>query len=648
MASTMNVKYRAEIDGMRALAVLPVIFFHAGFESFSGGFVGVDVFFVISGYLITTIIVSELLEDRFSLVNFYERRARRILPALFFVMAACLPFAWLWLNPGDLKDFGQSLLAVSTFSSNFLFWRESGYFDTAAELKPLLHTWSLAVEEQYYILFPVFMLIAWRFGLKLVLWLCIAAFLASLLLAEWAAYQLPGAGFYLLPTRGWELLLGVLVSFYLLFGKPFSSRAINEVLSVLGFGLVVFSIVAFDESTPFPSLYALIPTIGTALLILAAAPRTFVHRLLANPVLVGIGLVSYSAYLWHQPVLAFARHFMVGQEIPEEVLLALCALSLALAWISWKYVEAPFRNRQTYSRKAVFRFSFLGLSGFALLGLVIHLTNGLETLKLASYSEEQLQTYEVIRQSTDYDMQDAMYSGECRFWSVNAAGLPLEQLEECFSEFGSPLLVLGDSHAMNLYNIAARSNQFPFVIGVSQGGCRPHTAKDTCHYVGMIEFLRDSAYLDPLVLYHQSGSYLIKDRHGNHEPALGDDVFFDAENVERVVAYLDQLSALGIDVSWLGPFVEYRIDPRRSYTRLEKVPDINFDVFASLEKDLLAAIKPAVSFRYVSFRDFYEITDEVVFDDCLIWYDGDHFSTCGEDVIAQAADWTTVSSAVSD
>ena len=151
------MKYRAEIDGLRALAVLPVILFHAGFEWFSGGFVGVDVFFVISGYLITTIIISEMAEGKFSIVNFYERRARRILPALFFVMAACLPFAWVWLTPNDLKDFGQSLVAVSTFSSNILFWLESGYFDRAAELKPLLHTWSLAVEEQYYILFPIFL-----------------------------------------------------------------------------------------------------------------------------------------------------------------------------------------------------------------------------------------------------------------------------------------------------------------------------------------------------------------------------------------------------------------------------------------------------------------------------------------------------------
>mgnify|MGYP005708222981 FL=1 len=211
------MKYRAEIDGLRALAVLPVILFHAGFEWVSGGFVGVDVFFVISGYLITTIIISEMAEGKFSIVNFYERRARRILPMLFFVMLACLPFAWLWLNPNDLQNFGDSLFAVSTFSSNILFLLRGGYFDTAAELKPLLHTWSLAVEEQYYILFPIFLILTWRLGIKWILILLSIVFFVSLGIAQWGVYNYPSATFFLLPTRGWELLVGVFAAFYLNF-----------------------------------------------------------------------------------------------------------------------------------------------------------------------------------------------------------------------------------------------------------------------------------------------------------------------------------------------------------------------------------------------------------------------------------------------
>lgn len=176
--------YRREIDGLRALAVVPVILFHAGFDMFSGGFVGVDVFFVISGYLITTIILAELEQNKFSIVNFYERRARRILPALFFVMLVCIPFAWFWLLPSDMMDFSQSLIAVSVFASNILFWHQSGYFDTAAELKPLLHTWSLAVEEQYYVLFPLFLVLVWKLDKRWILVMLGLAFVTSLAVAQ--------------------------------------------------------------------------------------------------------------------------------------------------------------------------------------------------------------------------------------------------------------------------------------------------------------------------------------------------------------------------------------------------------------------------------------------------------------------------------
>lgn len=210
------MKYRSEIDGLRAVAVLPVIFFHANFDFFSGGFIGVDVFFVISGYLITTIILTEKEAGKFTITNFYERRARRILPALFFIMFSCLPFAWYWMLPTQLKDFAQSLSAVSLFSSNLLFWKESGYFDVAAELKPLLHTWSLAVEEQYYVLFPLFILLMWRFGKRLMVTMLALIGLTSIILAQWGTVNHPSATFYLLPTRLWELLIGSLTAFYLL------------------------------------------------------------------------------------------------------------------------------------------------------------------------------------------------------------------------------------------------------------------------------------------------------------------------------------------------------------------------------------------------------------------------------------------------
>ena len=344
------MKYRSEIDGLRALAVLPVILFHAGFERFSGGFVGVDVFFVISGYLITTIIISEMAENEFSLINFYERRARRILPALFFVMLACLPFAWMWMLPNQLIDFSQSLIAVSTFSSNILFWLESYYFGAAAELKPLLHTWSLAVEEQYYILFPIFLILTWRLGVSWILILLSIVFLISLGVAQWGAYYAPSATFYLLPTRGWELIIGVFVAFYLKYKTHFKSHALNQLLSITGFSMITYSIIKFDEFTPFPSLYTLIPTIGTGLLILCAVPKTLIHKILSLNFIVGIGLISYSAYLWHQPLFAFTRLFF-NYEVPPKVFIGLILIIFPTAYLTWKFIEAPFRSKRRIKKK---------------------------------------------------------------------------------------------------------------------------------------------------------------------------------------------------------------------------------------------------------------------------------------------------------
>ena len=453
------MKYRAEIDGLRALAVLPVILFHAGFEWFSGGFVGVDVFFVISGYLITTIIISEMAEGKFSIVNFYERRARRILPALFFVMATCLPFAWLWLTPTDLKDFGQSLIAVSTFSSNILFWSESGYFNTAAELKPLLHTWSLAVEEQYYILFPIFLMLTWRLGIKWVLILLSVVFLLSLGVAQWGAYNKPSATFFLLPTRGWELLVGVFAAFYLKYNAHLKSQTVNQLMSLLGFGMIVYSIIAFDETTPFPSLYALIPTIGTGLLIFCAVPKTYIHKLLSIKIIVGIGLISYSAYLWHQPLLAFARHRLLG-EVSESILIALCLISLVMAWFSWKFVEAPFRNRKTLTRKKVFLFSIVCMVLFSSLGISMHLKNGYEDR--VSFSEELANSFK--RPSLD-NCFDTPFNHSAEEW-----GCILGR-----SEGEINIILFGDSHSLSLKTLidqkAKERDVKVFYTGSS--GCLP-------------------------------------------------------------------------------------------------------------------------------------------------------------------------------
>jgi len=448
------MKYRAEIDGLRALAVLPVILFHAGFESFSGGFVGVDVFFVISGYLITTIIISEMAKGNFSIVNFYERRARRILPAMFFVIAVSLPFAWFWLGPSDLKDFGQSLVAVSTFSSNILFWRESGYFDTVAELKPLLHTWSLAVEEQYYVIFPIFLMLTWRLGVQWVVTLLAIIFLLSLSLAQWGAYNNPFAAFFLLPTRGWELLVGVFAAFYLKYNTHLKSQPLNQFLSLLGFSMIAYSIIVFNKTTPFPGLHALIPTLGTGLLILCAVPKTFIHSLLSMKSIVGIGLISYSAYLWHQPLLAFARHRLLG-EVPDLLLIVLCITSLVMAWFSWHFVEKPFRHKLILKRKFIFAFSSLGISFLLLTGLWLNATDG----GLVYYSPEKQKALSNFINANDYTERQHRE-------------ITLKKFNKTDNK--KDILIIGDSHSQDLANMvfeAELNNTYEFSAFYISNSC---------------------------------------------------------------------------------------------------------------------------------------------------------------------------------
>jgi len=368
------MSYRPEIDGLRAIAIIPVILFHAGFEWFSGGYVGVDVFFVISGYLIASIIIREKEAGAFSFAHFYERRARRILPALFFILLICIPFAWLLLLPQELNDFGKSLAASSLFSSNILFWLESDYFGAETEFIPLIHTWSLAIEEQFYLFFPLLMISCWGIGKhRLVLILsCIATI--SFSFSEWGWRHFPEANFYLLLSRIWELMIGVLVAFYLLKKRQVIGY-IGEFGSILGLALILLSVFFLDKSHPFPSVYALPPIIGTALVILFTHSKTIVYKLLSIKALTFVGLISYSAYLWHQPIFVFARLYLIDE--PKPLLMGLLSLlALLLAYLSWRFIETPFREKQHFSQKQIFLFSFLGSLFFIGIGISMVATNG--------------------------------------------------------------------------------------------------------------------------------------------------------------------------------------------------------------------------------------------------------------------------------
>lgn len=434
------MQYRKEIDGLRALAVIPVILFHAGFSLFNGGYVGVDIFFVISGYLITSVILNDLKKDKFSLINFYERRARRILPALFFVMLFCIPIAYFYLLPDEMVKFGRSLIAVSLFGSNFLFWQESGYFDLASELKPLLHTWSLAIEEQFYIFFPILFVLLWKyFRSKVFISLLVIFFLSFFFMIIGGIIKPNNMFFfYMLPARGWEILSGALIAYYMDSNQLFVKNKYNQICSGVGFALIVISILTFDKQTPFPSTFTILPVLGTALLILCANKHTFVYRFLSLNIIVKIGLISYSAYLWHQPILAFAK-FRFHEQLSSFHLLLLCTISFFLAFISWKYIESPFRDKKRISTKNIFQLSGFSILFFVACGFYIKSDNGL----ISRFSEKDAQVLSYFVDSKNYVV-------------TNFGKTKMNNFDQLSST--NNILIIGDSYAEDLVNAIYESD----------------------------------------------------------------------------------------------------------------------------------------------------------------------------------------------
>lgn len=454
----MTIGYRKEIDGLRALAVVPVILFHAGFQLFSGGYVGVDIFFVISGFLITSILLDEHQSKTFSLAAFYERRARRILPALVLVLVCCLPFAYLILSPLDLRAFAKSLLGANIFLANVVSYQQTDYFDAASEIKPLLHLWSLSIEEQYYLVLPLLLAFLVKRGPKSVFATLFVLSVASVVYSEQVLYTNERASFFFTTSRAWELLLGsmsaALVHYKHVSLQPTTDlrwRWVRQFLSALGLLMVAGPIFLYSKDTPFPGLAALLPALGTALILLFALPETWVQRFLALKPMVGIGLISYSAYLWHQPVLAFVRYRSLDS-LTTPTLLGLVTLVMVLAYLSWRFVERPFRNKQQFNRRQIALLAIVATLILSVLSVYVYKRNGLTNRFDGKYSEA-------------FYPHEFKEDGFCNFKPLYGS----DNLQGC--EFGDPnskhtIFLVGDSHASSLLGGLHESFQRVGVRGV--------------------------------------------------------------------------------------------------------------------------------------------------------------------------------------
>ena len=364
-----KLTYRPNIDGLRAIAVVAVILYHAqitilGYQPFKGGFIGVDIFFVISGYLITSIILKELITTgTFSFKHFYERRVRRILPALLFVMLASLPFAWMYLPPSSFIDFSKSIIYSLGFGSNFYFhYSGQQYGAESGLLKPFLHTWSLSVEEQFYILFPIVLIIIFKYLRKYLIHILILGFIISLVLADWGSRNHSSFNFYILPTRSFELLTGSILAYYEINnGHRSENKRLNLILPTIGLLLIGHSIFFFNDKMFHPSFYTLSPIIGVCLIIWFSSQNELITKLLSTKLFTGIGLISYSLYLWHYPIFAFARlNEIFNQNFFFKLgfILLTCVLSI----FSYFLVEKNFREKNKFKLSLIiifFIFCFL-------------------------------------------------------------------------------------------------------------------------------------------------------------------------------------------------------------------------------------------------------------------------------------------------
>lgn len=513
--SLSRPQYRADIDGLRAIAVLSVVGFHAFPKSFKGGFIGVDVFFVISGFLISHIIFESLGKGSFSFREFYARRVRRIFPSLIVVLAACYAIGGFVLFADEYAQLSKHIVAGAGFVANFTFWREAGYFDKAAEAKPLLHLWSLGIEEQFYIVWPLLLFFTWRRRLNFLL-LTVLVFLISFAFNITSARSDLVAGFYSPLSRFWELMMGSMLAYLTLHKStidrvatglgpivfkhvsPRHRTILQDAKASIGIILIFLGIFGLNEKSTFPGWWALLPTMGTYLLI-SAGPRAWVNRhILSNRVLVWMGLISYPLYLWHWPLLSFAR-IIESREPTEGIRIVAVLISIVLAWTTYKLIERPVRHSK--KRLVAILLAVMILEGSV--GFVTYINDG--------YPSEQRPMQAVTERGIGRDLTcDKQFNRQ-----------PLFNYCKSNADASPSIAVIGDSHAQAIYDgLVARYGHTHRIILMAHSGCPPLIgtdvypakqpgAKQVCRdiYQQILRFIEDNP-VSTVFLVSRGPSYL--------------------------------------------------------------------------------------------------------------------------------------------
>ncbi len=468
-------KYRADIDGLRAVAVLLVVWFHAA--NFKGGFIGVDIFFVISGFLISTIIFKNFDSHSFSFIEFYSRRIRRIFSALIIMLTSVFIFGWFALFPDEYEQLSRHIFQGSYFASNFSLLKESGYFDSATETKPLLHLWSLAVEEQFYIIWPLFLWLAWKSRLNL-LFVIIVVGLSSFTFGLMKIESDKAAAFYLPQSRFWEILLGAALAHLVIyqkniFTKLHNNKKLQDFLSILGASLIIIGVFVITRDKNFPGVWALLPTFG-AVLIIACGSNAWVNRvILQNRFLVFFGLISFPLYLWHWPLLVFAR--IIESEKPSSLIrIIVVIVSIILAWLTYRFIERPIRFGKYTQLKTIILTILMVLVGAV--GYFGYISNGFPTRNSIKNYQQQTDNYDILNATREAN-------DSCKIFGIGEGVL-------CLANSSQPeILIVGDSHATSLNSAAylRKSNLKTLLIAIPD--CLPFEkysrSSDVCNNVAI-------------------------------------------------------------------------------------------------------------------------------------------------------------------
>ena len=572
----MKLAYRPEIDGLRAIAVSAVILYHAqisifGHQPFKGGFIGVDIFFVISGYLITSIILKELVTTgTFSFKHFYERRIRRILPVLLFVMLVSFPFAWMYLSPSNLVEFSKSILYSLGFSSNFYFHYSGLEYSVEGLRHPFLHTWSLSVEEQYYILFPIVLLVTFKYFRKYLVHVLILGFIISLGLAEWTSRNYPSASFYFLHTRIWELLAGSLLAYFEINnGHRSKNETLNLILPTIGLILIGQSILFFNDEMFHPSFYSLSPIIGVCLIVWFSNKNELITKILSSKLFVGIGLISYSLYIWHYPIFVFTAKLRFAEgNIFIKLLMGIFVLILSI--ISYYFIEKPFRGTKIKFKK-IFLFLFLNL---------------LLLVSISAYSL-QLKFHPFLTK----------YSGEHKNFELNYDYNNFSDKKNVF--------IIGNSYADNLLNIFSNNKElvddYYFYTALADNVGANYQIECLIDFFKENKLICDKNLFSFLQTQYKKSNYIVfAERFYNGKTFLSDDfdkiIEFLKKDKKKFIVFLDDIR--GADM--LDIYI-HRKGRLPNLDELKELENEFFEKVVNWKKNKLKKVKDKLSKNNIKF-----------------------------------------------